>query len=476
MSASPSEAKEIDRSDSDWRSIYAAQLSESVPAKWVVKTIGEVATIKTGKLDANAADNEGEYPFFTCAKKISRINTPAFDAEAVLVAGNGDFNVKYYSGKFNAYQRTYVLQDIKTLGKYLFYYIDYRLSDLTGDSRGSTIKYIRLGDLRDYPIPIAPLDQQLRIVAEIEKQFSRLDEAVANLKRVKANLKRYKAAVLKTAVEGKLTEDWRKQNPNIEPASKLLERILAERRAKWEETEFTKLKAKRKAPENNKWKEKYQAPETLDEKDLPVLPKGWVWIRLEQILESLRNGISAKPDQVDGLAILRISAVRPLTVNLSDVRYLPVDKSTEYASYQLNDGDLLFTRYNGNPDFVGVCGVVKQIETPTVHPDKIIRATVTNEIETCPSYLEMVLNAGESRAHIASMVRTTAGQSGVSGTDIKNIPVPIPPSAEQQLIVRKVAKEFSIIDSIEQQVGSIFHRAERLRQSVLTRSFGGEVS
>ncbi len=76
-------------------------------------------------------------------------------------------------------------------------------------------------------------DEQDRIVAEIEKQFSRLDEAVANLKRVKANLKRYKAAVLKAAVEGKLTEEWRKANPDVEPASKLLERILAERRAKW---------------------------------------------------------------------------------------------------------------------------------------------------------------------------------------------------------------------------------------------------
>ena len=82
-------------------------------------------------------------------------------------------------------------------------------------------------------MPIAPLDEQRTIVAEIEKQFSRLDEAVANLKRVKPNLKRYKASVLKAAVEGKLTEDWRKQNSNIEPANKLVERILAERRSKW---------------------------------------------------------------------------------------------------------------------------------------------------------------------------------------------------------------------------------------------------
>lgn len=91
------------------------------------------------------------------------------------------------------------------------------------------------------PIPIAPLDEQKRIVAEVEKQISRLDEAVASLKRAKEKLKRYKAAVLKAAVEGKLTEEWRKGHPNIEPASKLLERILTERRKKWEEVELTKM-------------------------------------------------------------------------------------------------------------------------------------------------------------------------------------------------------------------------------------------
>ena len=99
---------------------------------------------------------------------------------------------------------------------------------------------LTIRNFRDYRIPLAPPDQQKRIVAEIEKQFSRLDEAVANLKRVKANLKRYKAAVLKAAVEGKLTEEWRKAHPDVEPASELLKRILAERRAKWSEKESTR--------------------------------------------------------------------------------------------------------------------------------------------------------------------------------------------------------------------------------------------
>jgi restriction endonuclease S subunit len=199
----------------DRRRFYAERLRTEIPANWDIQNIGDLCSIKTGKLDVNQADEGGKYPFFTCAEKIYRINTHAFDAEAVLVAGNGFFNVKYYKGKFNAYQRTYVLADIKTDAKFLYYYIDYRLRDITGQSRGSTISYIRLGDLRDYPVAVAPPDQQKCIVAEIEKQFSRLDEAVANLKRVKANLKRYKAAVLKAAVEGALVPIKNRQTTKI---------------------------------------------------------------------------------------------------------------------------------------------------------------------------------------------------------------------------------------------------------------------
>lgn len=116
-------------------------------------------------------------------------------------------------------------------------------------------------------IPVPLFEEQQRIVVEIEKQFSRLDEAVASLKRTKANLKRYKAAVLKAAVEGRLTEDWRRQHPDVEPASKLLERILTERRGKW------------------KGKSQYKEPEGPDVSTRPSLPKSWVWTNLGQMFE-----------------------------------------------------------------------------------------------------------------------------------------------------------------------------------------------
>lgn len=158
-------------------------------------------SIKTWKLDANAMVIWWKYPFFTCAREFYQIDDFAFDWESILVAWNGDLNVKYYDWKFNAYQRTYVLQDFKLIyWKYLYYVIEDNLALLRSGSRGSTIKYIRLWDLQNMQIPLPPLPTQHLIVSEIEKQFSRLDEWLASLKRTKENLKKYKASVLKSAV------------------------------------------------------------------------------------------------------------------------------------------------------------------------------------------------------------------------------------------------------------------------------------
>ncbi len=151
-----------------------------------------------------------------------------------------------------------------------------------------------------FKFPLAPLDQQKLIVAEIEKQFSRLDEAVAALKRIQANLKRYKASVLKAAVEGKLTEEWRSRRGTLQRAptkdetgADLLKRILVERRKKWEEDYIKKyVGAHGHAPKDDSWKKKYKEPATPDTSNLPELPKGWVWVRLGQLLDEPKYGTS----------------------------------------------------------------------------------------------------------------------------------------------------------------------------------------
>ncbi len=152
-----------------------------------ISRLGDFVKIKTGKLDANASSKDGIYPFFTCSKEPLKISSYTYDCECVLVAGNGDLNVKYYEGKFDAYQRTYIVEALnnETLNvRYLYYFLDTYLEKLREQSIGGVIKYIKLENLSDAKIPLPPLPIQKRI-AEI------LDAADALKRKDQELLKKY---------------------------------------------------------------------------------------------------------------------------------------------------------------------------------------------------------------------------------------------------------------------------------------------
>ena len=139
----------------------------------------DLINIRTGKLDANASSENGKYPFFTCSKETLKINTYSYDCECVLLAGNGDLNVKYYNGKFDAYQRTYILEcknDIIST-KYLYYFMKKYLKILRNQSVGGVIKYIKLANITEAIIPIYSKEEQEKIANNISKV-----EEVLNIK------------------------------------------------------------------------------------------------------------------------------------------------------------------------------------------------------------------------------------------------------------------------------------------------------
>lgn len=157
--------------------------------EWV--KLGDITKIITGKLDANAANENGRYPFFTCAEKALRIDTAAYDCECVLVAGNGDLNVKYYNGPFNAYQRTYIIESNSAADvcvPYLYHFLSYYVATLRAQSIGGVIKYIKLGNLKDARLLLPPLEKQKAVSSifelidkskhECDKQLSNLNDLV----------------------------------------------------------------------------------------------------------------------------------------------------------------------------------------------------------------------------------------------------------------------------------------------------------
>lgn len=140
-------------------------------AVWPMVNLGSLCEIETGKRDANHGNPEGQYHFFTCAKDHSFIDSFAFDTEALLIAGNGDVGaIKYFKGKFDAYQRTYVLSNFKNVSaRYLYHVLSINLKkDLDLLKQGNTMPYIKLGMLSDYLLPLPPIEVQEEIVAELD--------------------------------------------------------------------------------------------------------------------------------------------------------------------------------------------------------------------------------------------------------------------------------------------------------------------
>ena len=194
---------------SDWEWSY------KLPENWCWTYFKSISTIQTGKKDANYGSDEGKYPFFTCAAEPIRCHGYSFDCRAILLAGNGDINnISRYNGKFEAYQRTYVVKIAEPLRfDYIFYWFKYRWFDFNkGKMFGTAIPYIRLGNLQEFPTPIPPLAEQQRIVDRIESLFAKLDEAKEKAQAVVDSFETRKAAILHKAFTGELTAKWREEH------------------------------------------------------------------------------------------------------------------------------------------------------------------------------------------------------------------------------------------------------------------------
>jgi type I restriction enzyme S subunit len=205
--------------------------------------------------------------------------------------------------------------------------------------------------------------------------------------------------------------------------------------------------------------------------------KTWDEYVVGQVIKSARNGmyISRPAVEPDGVPILRIGSVRALQLNLADIRYSGRNAAEiNRQDYLLEPGDLLFTRYNGNPDFVGACAVVPGGIGALTYPDKLIRVR-TNKSYVLPEYLALTCSAGESRSAIRQFVKTTAGQSGISGRELKNVPIRLPKLEEQKRRVQQFTENHESLQRLEASLVSGSRKASELRRSILHEAFAGRL-
>jgi len=345
-------------------------------------------------------------------------------------------------------------------------------------SRGTTISGVTKKQLADLEFRLAPLPEQRRIVAEIEKQFTRLEAGVAALKRVEASLKRYRAAVLKAAVEGRLVpteaELARREGRSYEPASELLKRILAERRARWEADQLTKFRACGKQPKDDKWKQGYGEPFQPVVADLPDAPEGWIWTTMSAlVVDGPQNGLYVPKSRYgEGSPILRIDDFqsgwsRP-SAELDRVRVGDRDA----AVYALREGDLVINRVN-SPSHLGKALLVQDKNLPAIFESNMMRLRLTSPVFA--GYVELYLRAPDGRVRLMSKAKWAVNQASINQMDVLATPVPLPPAREQQRIVAEGERRLSVTDEIEMQVEANLKRAERLRQAILKRAFEGKL-
>ena len=455
-----------------------------LPEGWVWTRMGNVATIVGGGTPStsdSANFENGEIPWITPAdlsgyadKFISRgarniterglkkSSARILPRESVLMSSRapiGYVAIASVSLATNQGFKSFILPS-GIDSNFVYYLLLRSREEIQALGVGTTFKEVSATKAATILLPLPSLAEQHRIVAEIEKQFTRLDASVAALKRGQANLKRYRASVFKAACEGKLVpteaELARSEGRDFEPANRLLERILAERRARWE------------SQENRRGK--YNEAVTPDTSDLPQLPEGWVWATWSHLSGRVTVGHVGpmKHEYVEaGVPFLRSQNVRANRFDPEGLKFVSPAFHKRLSKSTLWPGDLLVVRSGS----VGVTCVVPASLTEANCADLVI---VKRPEGIEPLFASYYMNSSEAKG----MVRS--GQVGVAlihfnTKSVEALPVPLPPLAEQRRIVAEVERRLSVIQQTEVSVEANLARAGRMRQSILKQAFSGKL-
>jgi type I restriction enzyme S subunit len=381
----------------------------------------------------------------------------------LLIGMDGDFNCARWKGP-RALLNQRVCKVSLQNGEYHPRFLDYALPaylKVINDATSSvTVKHLSSRSVEEIPLPFPSLAEQEEIVAEIEKQFSRLDEAVANLKRVKTKLERYRAVVLRGAVEGRLVvteaELARRKGGSYETGAQLLQRILEARRGHWEK------------------KLRYKEPLAVELADLPELPDGWAWATLDSIA-ALKGGITVDQKRKDptgqSVPYLRVANVQRGYLDLAEVKCIEAP-AADIEELRLQPGDVLFNE-GGDRDKLGRGWIWEGQLRECIHQNHVFRARLFLA-EMSPKLLSWWGNTFGKEYFLREGKQTT-NLASINLTKLREFPVPVPPAAEQSRIVSEVDRRLSLIDDLRTQVEANLRRADQFRQAILRNAFSGQL-
>jgi type I restriction enzyme S subunit len=359
---------------------------------------------------------------------------------------------------------------------YIYYYLQFAKALAIALASGTTFQEISGQKARLIPVVVAPVAEQPRIVEAIESYLTRLDDAVASLKRARAKLKAHRASVLKAAVEGRLVPTEASlacaEKRDYEPADMLLARILRERRRRWEEAEIARLKAAGKAPKDDKWKAKYQEAVAPHRTTRPQLPEGWCWASVDQLTDGARNSgygvLVPGPDVTDGVPLVRVGDIEDGTVSTSDLKRIDRVIADQFAKTYLRGGEVLLS-------LVGTIG------RSAVVPSSLSGANVARAVGVIPTsslvrsrWVEMWFRSPQIQALMNSRAHEVARKT-LNLEDVRGAAVAVPPLAEQDRVLAQAEDLESVAAATASLVVANSLRSLRLRQAVLKWAFEGKL-
>jgi len=362
---------------------------------------------------------------------------------------------------------------------YYFQTANYRtlISDI---SAGSNINNIKSSELATHLVPIAPLAEQTRIVEKLEELLSDLDAGVAELKVAQKKLKQYRQSLLKAAVEGALTADWRAERVRrgevSESGEQLLARILTERRARWEAKQLAKFKAQNKTPPQG-WKDKYPEPVQLDASELPELPKGWVWASVDQCAldeSAITDGpfgsnLKTSHYQEAGPRVIRLK-------NIGDGVFVDAHAHIAHSHYArlkkhaVEENDLVVAMLG---EVLPRACIVPAGVSPAIVKADCARIRLNQEVLN-PSLLNAQLNAQPTRDRVVGLVKGI-GRPRINLGHIRAIPVALCAKDEQMAIKLALFEAEQSANQLFVEIELALKKSATQRKNILKAAFSGQL-
>lgn len=385
-----------------------------LPSNWCWTKLPYITQIKTGKRDANHAKEDGQYRFYTCSAEYSMADTYAFEGESIIVPGNGDIGlVFYYDGKFEAYQRTYVINGFKGQTKYLYYYFYYKWREKnTYKQFGTAIPYVRMANFEEFEIPLAPFEEQKRIVEIIEKQFAKLDEARDLIQNSLDSFADRKSAILHKAFTGELTKNWREQRG-------------------------------------------------IDCK--------WRTVSLNDVSHSFQYGTSKKSEKQGKCIVVRMGNLQQGKIDWNDLVY--TNDEEDIQKYRLKSGDVLFNRTN-SADLVGKTSIFES-DRLAIFAGYLIRINYRKELLS-GRFLNYLLNSMKAKEYCMAVKSDAVNQSNINAKKLAAFTFDLPGLDEQEEIVRILDSIFEKEDKSKELL-DMLDKIDEMKKSILARAFRGQL-